>query len=745
MAGLEDTLNKIYGLPETGAVRNEAQDTKDMKSLLSMPRENAEMPTPFGFEPNLEYEGKKIPIGDNYLQFPRNTDSSDNPMTSSLFSDMAVPLNSEMSDDEKLVTQRRLMELLQQRETGAVVNDAELMNALRSETGAVVNEAELDAARRAVEKTMSPEELNAAINVLMMQKQGTNDPEELEEIDEAIQSTIIQGQAPYNDLMNQLALTGGEDDMIAHVRTGDINLSRELVTPQIESLIEDEAMKSGIDPETIVFGQGIANLRNPVTGQEQHGWLKKTAKSIKKKGRVIAQVASVIPGPWQIPATIATKGYTAYDVAKGNISPIQAAAQWAGANKAAAGAKASIAAGTQPSGNIFARTKEYFTKGADNMNFLDNITEAPDFNPNTGEMSGGSIFGRAKEYLLPGQDDVGLLGNLGQTFGMGGGQPQQSVDDIANSVPGAATRVERLRAEGMSDADIMKDLQFSGYAPKTTAGGFFGGKTPQGIKSIGDAIGLGGQSGLSDFYGGMTGGQGGQGGGGMGGLGSLAGMALAGGIAGKLGKLAYDEAKDSKGVSLSPVVAMDATGRYNLEAEMARRMGQQAPNPTEFGLLPRNTFPQLSGGQRLSQAFNNEDPQPMMYGGTVQNFKDGGPGIAALRKVAPEVVERMGYNMGGYVMPMAYAEGGNVAMEDFNRMNGQINGEGTETSDDIPAMLSDGEFVMTGQAVRGAGSYKMTNDSGIVTLTPSGKPSRDAGTETMYQLMEAFSSRTGPA
>jgi len=32
-----------------------------------------------------------------------------------------------------------------------------------------------------------------------------------------------------------------------------------------------------------------------------------------------------------------------------------------------------------------------------------------------------------------------------------------------------------------------------------------------------------------------------------------------------------------------------------------------------------------------------------------------------------------------------------------------------------------------------------------VTLTPSGKPSRDAGTETMYQLMEAFSSRTGPA
>ena len=663
---------------------------------------------------------------------------------------MSLPTKGAVSDREMEMYQKAAPSF-DMGDTKGAVSDREMEMYLRStpfdmvgDTRGAVSDRELDVARQAVEKTMSPEELNAAINVLMMQKQGTNDPEELEEIDEAIQSTIVQGQAPYNDLMNQLALTGGEDDMIAHVRTGDINLSRELVTPQIESLIEDEAMKSGIDPETIVFGQGIANLRNPVTGQEQHGWLKKTAKSIKKKGRVIAQVASVIPGPWQIPATIATKGYTAYDVAKGNISPIQAAAQWAGANKAAAGAKASIAAGTQPSGNIFARTKEYFTKGADNMNFLDNITAAPTFDPKTGDMSGGSVFGRAKEYLLPGQDDVGLLGNLGQTFGMGGGQPQQSVDDIANSVPGAKTRVERLRAEGMSDADIMKDLQFSGYAPKPTAGGFFGGQTPQGIKSIGDAIGLGGQSGLSDFYGGMTGGQGGQGGG-IGGLGGLAGMALAGGIAGKLGKLAYDEAKDQKGVSLSPVVAMDATGRYNLQAEIARQMGQQAPNPVEFGLLPANTFPQLSGGQRLSQAFNNEDPQPMMYGGTVQNFKEGGPGIAALRKVAPEVVERMGYNMGGYVMPMAYAEGGNVAMEDFNRMNGQINGEGTETSDDIPAMLSDGEFVMTGQAVRGAGSYKMTNDSGIVTLTPSGKPSRDAGTETMYQLMEAFSSRTGPA
>jgi len=97
------------------------------------------------------------------------------------------------------------------------------------------------------------------------------------------------------------------------------------------------------------------------------------------------------------------------------------------------------------------------------------------------------------------------------------------------------------------------------------------------------------------------------------------------------------------------------------------------------------------------------------------------------------------------MIPMAYAEGGNVAMEDFDRMNGRINGGGTETSDDIPAMLSDGEFVMTGQAVRGAGSYAMNNDGGILTLSPSGSPDREAGTNTMYQLMEAFSGQARPA
>ena len=66
-----------------------------------------------------------------------------------------------------------------------------------------------------------------------------------------------------------------------------------------------------------------------------------------------------------------------------------------------------------------------------------------------------------------------------------------------------------------------------------------------------------------------------------------------------------------------------------------------------------------------------------------------------------------------------FAKGGE--MEDFPRRTGYIGGPGTETSDSIPAMLSDGEFVMNARAVRGAGNG-----------------SREKGVRRMYDMMRAF-------
>ena len=130
-------------------------------------------------------------------------------------------------------------------------------------------------------------------------------------------------------------------------------------------------------------------------------------------------------------------------------------------------------------------------------------------------------------------------------------------------------------------------------------------------------------------------------------------------------------------------------------------------------------------------------------------MKDDGPGIEALRKEAPEVVERMGYEEGGEIdnqmlMVMSPPMESDDDMEDnytrfimeealseeeedmltskleqdeelsmlFDKIidvaqefagSGPVNGPGSGVSDSIPARLSDGEFVFTAKAVEEIG------------------------------------------
>ena len=75
---------------------------------------------------------------------------------------------------------------------------------------------------------------------------------------------------------------------------------------------------------------------------------------------------------------------------------------------------------------------------------------------------------------------------------------------------------------------------------------------------------------------------------------------------------------------------------------------------------------------------------------------------------------------------MTFSGGGDV---DFPRMNGPISGPGTETSDDIPAMLSDGEFVVNAKAVRGIGRLEGAGKSK--------EEQRREGARMMYALQRA--------
>ena len=298
---------------------------------------------------------------------------------------------------------------------------------------------------------------------------------------------------------------------------------------------------------------------------------------------------------------------------------------------------------------------------------------------------------------------------------------------IGSLFTGSPLQPDALEQFGLSEADLAQ----MGYDPsdfesqKSGLGGFLSGLVRGGGADDKGQFGL-----IGDIFGGGLGGTDGR----MG----LGGTLATGGIAALLGKLAFDEAKNRKGVPLTPLTQMDAAGRYNIEAEIARRMGKEKPSPVEFGLLPAGTLPQLSGGR----------PTPRFKALPV------GPGSGIpLRDIRPYSDRESTGEMnpvpavmmnGGMVAPMRYAEGGNVAMEDFERMNGDINGPGTETSDDVPAMLSDGEFVMTGRAVRGAGAFDLSRgEGGIITLTPNKEEDRDCGTALMYDMMDLFSDFAG--
>jgi len=101
----------------------------------------------------------------------------------------------------------------------------------------------------------------------------------------------------------------------------------------------------------------------------------------------------------------------------------------------------------------------------------------------------------------------------------------------------------------------------------------------------------------------------------------------------------------------------------------------------------------------------------------------GGPGESL--KIISDGIGLTG-NTGATPTTSLMAGGGDV---NFPRMNGPISGPGTETSDDIPAMLSDGEFVVNAKAVRGIGKLEGAGKSKA--------EQRRQGARMMYELQRA--------
>ena len=127
--------------------------------------------------------------------------------------------------------------------------------------------------------------------------------------------------------------------------------------------------------------------------------------------------------------------------------------------------------------------------------------------------------------------------------------------------------------------------------------------------------------------------------------------------------------------------------------------------------MTQQFLPLVAGGLGIMAAtggFDEEEVKPP------EGFEDFMSGNAGQRLLDTDPSYRINY--GGvnttsttprympysYIPPQAAAKGG-IMNKNFPRKNGHINGPGTGTSDDVPAMLSDGEFVFTAKAVRSLG------------------------------------------
>ena len=524
-------------------------------------------------------------------------------------------------------------------------------------------------------------------------------------------------------IMGLMSAGRNEDTTVGHLAEGDVVVPPEVLeaNPTIINELEDTMLNMGVDPRSRIVDTtgelgGIASI-NPETGLQEF-FIKKALSKLnrarkkvtKKLAPIVSVAAPFIPGvgPLAKAAITAASGKAAGLSTK---DALLGGALSYGGSKLFASNPLNPAAGTVPKGNVFSRIGEYVMPGKDGIGLLGNL---------------GKSASGAYEYIMPGKDNVGLFGNVKSGIsGLFNRTPEsdiikydpvnQGYINIKTGMPATASEIASLTTQSnlgriedvakmLTGDDGMtrtEELLATGMSPEAIeaakADGTFNSLVAQ-ARAEGKVPGRGAVGAIQSA---LTGGT--QGGGDQGGIGMMGKLGIAG-LAGLIGKLAYEEAKDQKGVPLTPLTQMDPLGRYNIEAEIARRTGAEMPSRVEFGLTPEG-MPALSGGK----------PRMASRGG-IMAFADGGV--------------------------VAMAEGGDmdvaINVEEFPVRDGQINGAGTETSDDIPAMLSDGEFVMTAKAVRGAGSFDVNNNNGILTLTPNGEPTRDSGTRVMYKLMEHF-------
>ena len=144
-----------------------------------------------------------------------------------------------------------------------------------------------------------------------------------------------------------------------------------------------------------------------------------------------------------------------------------------------------------------------------------------------------------------------------------------------------------------------------------------------------------------------------------------------------------------------------------------------------YGLATKKAAEEREGGLTDIRASRRPD---LMAQPVYQGFDLGVRRMAAYGGTAEG---RPGFAKGGALNPELFEL-------DYRQVGGPTIGIGTGTSDDIPAMLSDGEYVFTASANNGAGAFDISKSKDSIMLTPDGKPNREKGAKNLGMLMNMF-------
>jgi len=529
--------------------------------------------------------------------------------------------------------------------------------------------------------------------------------------DEALNGLDYEIIRPTAD---QLAEFGREgDNRIAHVADGETVIPMEVFQedPALKEALFGRMREMGIDPERYVVGNQLNSI-NPVTGQPEF-FLKKLFKGVKKavKGvvKVFKKIAPIVlsvglnflfPGLGAIASGALGSGIGTL-VQGGNLKDAFKAALIGGAVGGISSGIGSVMKG----GDFMSGVKGALPGGAPGapvpieQGVPDVVTEAATAGAEV--MPAQNVAEAAVQESM--QAAGGVPTNLDMTPPVGGGPTNLNMAGPTNldmsPIPGAKsaqlaqqaktaaggtpTNLDMSPVPGAEEAFAGTDAAASGAA-QVAAGGLQATADRTFLQKVGDYMFRAGQS-PAEIQ-----------------------AAMASARSDTVSQMLKDYGFSSiaEAGSAAPAIIKAA------EAAAAKAgPGMLAKFGPSVGLG--------IGAMGLAGGFKAQDPvQPYDAFGGMTGFDllRMYPERYALKAPGSDYARLMGLAPGGA------ANGGDISS--FPRRNGAIRGPGTETSDDIPAMLSDGEFVMTARAVRGAGNGN-----------------RQKGMQQMYDMMRTFEGR----